>query len=105
MLDLDATIVELEPCPRPRIASAPLREIAFRANAWTPSEIERLVTLFRQDVSLEEIAEAIGRGRAGVADKVATLGLRRNSTRPWTDLEDDELRRRYGAEATATWSV
>lgn len=105
MLDLDATIVELEPCPRPRTASAPLREIAFRANAWTPSEIERLVILFRQDVSLEEIAEAIGRGRAGVADKVATLGLRRNSTRPWTDLEDDELRRRYGAEATATLAL
>lgn len=105
MLDLDATIVELEPCPRPRSAIAPLHEIAYRANAWTPAEIERLVTLFRQDASIDEIAETIGRGRAGVADKVAALGLRRNSTRPWTDLEDDELRRRYGAEATASLAL
>jgi hypothetical protein len=101
MANLDATVVELEPCPRPRTATPPLAEIAFRQNAWTPAETAQLVRLFAADIAIDEIAEALGRGRAGVAEKIAVLGLRRNSTRPWTDLEDEELARRYGSEATA----
>jgi hypothetical protein len=56
------------------------------------------VTLFRAD---EAIAAALGRGRAGVAARLAELGLRCNSTRPWSELEDGNLASRYGAVATA----
>lgn len=100
-LDLAPTIVELVACPAMPQPRGPLREMAFRKDAWTGPEIARLRELFRADVSLDDIAAALGRGRAGVADRIGVLGLRRNSTRPWSDLEDEELTRRYGVEPTA----
>lgn len=100
MADLDADIVELAPCP-PAPPARALREMPFRVDAWTPAELDRLRALFAADVAISEIAASLGRGRAGVADRIATLGMRRHSTRPWTNLEDEELARRYGVEATA----
>lgn len=100
-LDLDAAIVELVPCSARPDSGGPLREMAFRKDSWAPHELDELRRRFEADQSLDEIAEALERGRFGVADKIAVLGLRRNSTRPWTDTEDDELIRRYGEIATA----
>ena len=45
-LDLDADIVELVPAPRLVLPATPLREMAYRADAWTPQESERLRALF-----------------------------------------------------------
>ncbi|KAK0339791.1 hypothetical protein LTR94_033162, partial [Friedmanniomyces endolithicus] len=39
---------------------------------------------------------------AAVAERIALLGLRRNSARAWTELDDAELTRRYSAEPTAS---
>lgn len=101
-LDLDADVVELAPAPRPFLESQPLREMAYRADAWTPAESGRLRALFLEDIAISDIALALARGRAAVAERIALLGLRRNSTRTWTELDDAELTRRYGAEPTAT---
>lgn len=100
-LDLDADIVELAPAPRPVLPAAPLREMAYRADAWTPQESERLRALFLDDTAISDMAVALGRGRAAVSERIALLGLRRNSTRSWTELDDSELTRRYGSEPTA----
>lgn len=100
-LDLDADLVELAPAPSAAAAVAALREMAFRADAWTPQETERLRTLFAADTALADIAADLGRGRAAIAERVTLLGLRRNSTRTWTELDDAELVRRYGDEPTA----
>lgn len=100
-LDLAPTIVELVACPAAPQPREPLRDMAFRKDAWTGPEIARLCALFRDDVSLDDIAAALGRGRAGVADRIGVLGLRRNSTHPWSELEDEELTRRYGVEPAA----
>ncbi|MET3665948.1 hypothetical protein [Caulobacter sp. 1776] len=98
--DLDADVVELAAFV-PEAPGAPLREIAFRPDAWLPEEIALVRRLFAEDVSIDDIAVAIGRGRAGVSTKLHDLGLRRNSTRPWNDLDDGELVRRYGIEPAA----
>ena len=100
-LDLDADLVELAPAPSATAAVAALREMAFRADAWTPQETDRLRTLFAADTALADIATDLGRGRAAIAERVTLLGLRRNSTRTWTELDDAELVRRYGDEPTA----
>ena len=100
-LDLDADIVELVPAPSRDLPAAPLREMAYRADAWTPQESDRLRALFLEDIAICDIALAIGRGRAAVAERIALLGLRRNSARGWTELDDEELTRRYGGEPTA----
>ena len=100
MQDLDPSIVELEPCAPPQ-ATALLREVAFRANAWLPAEVAQLAGLLAAVGARDDTAAPLGRGRAGVADKIATLGLRRNSVRPWSELEDEERARPYGGEATA----
>jgi hypothetical protein len=102
-LDLNAEIVELAPAPTrldPTDASS-LREMAFRADAWTPQETERLRGLFGADAAICDIADQLGRGRAAVAERITLLGLRRNSTRPWTEFDDAQLVRRYGREPTA----
>jgi hypothetical protein len=98
--DLEGDIVELVACPAP--PSERLPELAFRANAWLPDEVEVLRTLFAADIEWETIAAALQRGVAGVRDKAVQLGLRRNSNRPWSEMEDAEVVRRYGAEAPAT---
>jgi len=101
ILDLGADVVELAAFIPLQQAVAPLREVAFRPDAWLPDEIRTLRRMFEQDASLEEMASALGRGRAGVSTKFYQLGLRRNSRHPWTDLDDAELVQRYGTEPTA----
>lgn len=98
--DLGFDVVELAPCPV-LPATPRLRETAFRVDAWTSLEIDLLIEMFGKDASFDEIAIAIGRGRAGVADKAHQLGLRRNSARPWSDIEDAMLRERYSSVATS----
>src|SRR3546814_17126556 len=96
-----ADLVELASAPAPMAPSAALREMAYRADAWTPQESDRLRVLFAADAALADIAAEIGRGRAAVAARLTLLGLRRNSARPWTDFAHAELFRRYGSEPPA----
>lgn len=100
-LDLDADLVELAQAPAISHIASPLRELAYRADAWTPDETDRLRVLFGADATLCDIASDLGRGRSAIAERIALLGLRRNSTRPWSELDDAELHQRYGAEPTA----
>lgn len=106
--DLPFDVVELVPCaPDPATdapggaAPPPLREMAFRADAWAPDEADALRRLFAEDRGWEEIGAALGRPPAGVATKAWALGLRRNSSRAWTEWDDAELARRYGGEPTS----
>lgn len=98
--DSDVDVVELVPCP-PTPRPAPLAEVVFRGNAWLPDEVERAKAMFAADESVDAIAAELGRGRAGVSDKLYSLGLRRTSRRPWTELEDQLLLLRYGNEPAA----
>jgi hypothetical protein len=96
-------VVELIACPSalPRPIGA-VAEMTYRHDAWTPDEIATLRRLFADDVPVTEIAALLGRGRAGVADRIYLLGLRRHTARAWTEWDDAELIRRYGQEAAAT---
>jgi hypothetical protein len=103
--DADFAVVELIARAEPQqvfVATRPLGEMPFRASAWSPSEVIELRTMFSADISIEAIAETLARPVHGVRSKICALGLRRNSTRLWTETEDAELRRRYGIEPTAT---
>ena len=103
-LDLDADIVELKPfVPEAEaVPTAPLAELAFRADAWLPDETNRLRAAFAEDHTIDEIAAMLGRPRAGVATRIHDLGLRRHSRRSWTDWDDEEMARCYAHEPTAT---
>lgn len=101
MTDLVPDIVELVACPSRPDPRGRLQEMPFRHDAWTPHEIATLETMFRADMALDEIVAAIGRGHAGVRDKIATLGLRRHSQRPWSADEDAWISREYGTRPTA----
>src|SRR3546814_19020756 len=87
-LDLHADLVGLASAPAPMAPSAALREMAYRADAWTPQESDRLRVLLAADAALADIAAEMGRGRAAVAERVPLLGLRRHSDRPWTALDN-----------------
>jgi len=102
-MDLDAEVVELAPYCAPE--PVPLRETAFRANAWLPDENERLRVMFFADEPIGTIAEALGRPFHGTRAQIDQLGLRRNSTRPWTDVEDAEIVRRYRTVTCAQLSL
>ena len=99
--DLDCDVVELVACAPAEAGTTPLREIRFRAGAWTPEEVDVLRSLFAGDAPIAAIADALDRPLEGVRDKIYTIGLRRNSTVPWNELQDEELVRRYRADATA----
>jgi hypothetical protein len=99
-MELGADIVELAPYVPP--APAPLREIAYRRDAWSADQVETLRRLFEADEPIAEIAAALGRPFQGVRHKIYELALRRNSQRPWSELEDAELAQRYGSETAAT---
>ena len=100
------SIVELVPCPMASIPDAPagppLREVAFRVNAWLPEELDRLRFGFAADEDLQELADDLGRTLGAVRTKLGELGLRRDSSRPWTALDDEHLARHYGTLATST---
>jgi hypothetical protein len=103
--DLDTEIVELTPfvpADQPVGDHMPLRELAFRADAWLPRETEALRTAFLADQALEDIAATLGHSRASIATRIGDLGLRRHSTRAWSEWDDAELAQRYAAEPTAT---
>lgn len=104
MHDLPFDVVELAPCPAPPPVrtGTTLREVAFRANGWLPDEIATLRTRFAADDDVRAIASALDRPLSGVQSKVAELGLRRNSLRAWTEMEDAYLAQTYGASATST---
>lgn len=99
--DLNPDIVELAPAAAP-IATAPLREVAFHATAWLPDEDAQLRRMFEADASVAEMSTAIGRPFHGVRSRICALGMRRNSTRPWTAEEDAELLDLYGTETAAS---
>ncbi|MGW8192112.1 hypothetical protein [Sphingomonas hankookensis] len=95
-------LVELVACPGlVPSGSGPLAEMRFRGEAWTPAETETLRSMFAADAAPDDIAAALGRGRYGVRDRIARLGLRRHSSRPWGEMESEELIRRYGTDPTA----
>lgn len=98
-----AIIVELIACPGlvPQ-AQGPVAEMPYRVDAWSPDEVRTLRRMFLDDAGIDEIAQALDRGRAGVADRIHVLGLRRHTTRPWSPMEDADLTRIYGSVATAT---
>lgn len=98
--DLPFDIVELVPCV-PSAEAVRLRETVFRANAWLPQEDDRLRALFADDDPVAEIATAVGRSFQATRHRIWSLGLRRNSALPWTEIEDAEVARRYGNEPAA----
>jgi hypothetical protein len=103
--ELPFDLIELVPCPALSPApspGAPLRELAFREDSWLPDEIDRLHAMFAADESVDDIAASLDRGLHGVRSKIAELGLRRHSTRPWTEMDDTYLAQAYGQEATST---
>lgn len=79
----------------------PLREMPFRQDAWTPDEIETLKRVFSEDVHVDDIPTLVGHTLHAVRSKISDLGLRRNSLRAWSDLDDAELSRRYRTDATS----
>ncbi len=104
MFDLPFDVVELVPWSPPAAppGSPKLREVAFRQDVWLPDEIDHLRTRFRADDDLQEIADGLDRPLCGVRSKIADLGLRRNSSRPWTEMDDAYVVQNYGIEATST---
>ncbi len=103
MLDLPFDLVELVPCPASVRDSpgAPLREVAYREDAWLPEDVNALRARFGDDEILADIAVLIGRTLAAVRTKIVDLGLRRNSSRPWSGLDDEYMARHYGTEAAS----
>ena len=97
MLGLPFDLVELVPCPGPpTISVLPLREMAFRQDAWLPDEIDTLRIRFAADEDLAVVSAGLDRPLAGVQSKLGELGLRRNSTRPWSDFDRAYLAQHYG---------
>jgi len=104
MHDLASGLVELVPCPTPARdgPDLALREVAFRGDAWLPEDIDGLRQRFAADEDLQAIADALDRTLSAVRTKVQDLGLRRNSSRSWTEMDDATLAQHYGREATST---
>ena len=105
-VDFAFDLVELVPCPALSPAGAipagvPLREVAFRADAWLPEDTDTLRNRFAADEDLQAIADGLGRTLAAVQTKVGDLGLRRNSSRPWGEWDDAYLVQHYGTKATS----
>ena len=96
-------LVELVPCPASVRdgPGAPLRELAYREDAWLPEEIDRLRQGFKADEDLQEIADSLGRTLAAVRTRIDDLGLRRNSSRPWSEMDDAFMAQHYGLRATS----
>lgn len=102
MHDLAFHVVELVPCPDHTLSPpAPLREVAFRGDAWLPDDLDQLRASFAGDEDLQAIADSLGRSLSAVRSKIGELGLRRNSNRPWTELDRAYLAQHYGLDATS----
>lgn len=98
--DLGGDIVEL--APYVPAETAPLREVAFRKDAWLATEVADLRRLFADDTPVDVIATTLARPLAGVRSKLSELGLRRNTSRPWSEWEEAEVLARYGRDAAST---
>ncbi len=81
------------------------RNFSQRVDGWRPEEIERLKSLFYDDVAIPDIVKALGRRIHGVRTKICELGLRRQSARPWSEEEDGTLLKLYGREPTLQISL
>lgn len=103
MLDLPFDLIELVPCPASIQdgPGLPLSEVAYREDAWLPEEIDSLRAWFGDDEDLGEVAVRLDRTLVAVQTKVAELGLRRNSSRPWTEMDAAYLVEHYGTDATS----
>jgi len=103
MAGLPFAIVELVALapPAPAVHPRPIAEFAFRADAWLPDELARLHDLFHADTAIDAISTDLGRTLHAVRTKIYELGLRRNSSRPWSEEENRLLERDYGAEAAS----
>jgi len=106
-VDFAFNLVELVPCPAlspadPPAPGAPLREVAFRRDSWLPEQLDVLCARFAADEDLQVIADVLDRTLVAVRTKVDDLGLRRNSARPWPELEDAYLAQHYGTKPTST---
>lgn len=104
-VELDYDVVELVACPGQVHHIGPvhrLGELAFRADSWAPSEISALRTKFFADERIDDIADTIGRSLSAVRSRLFEMGLRRNSARPWAEMEDQLVLDKYGVIATAT---
>ena len=107
MQDLAFDVVELAPCPGSGGAPWPveipqLREVAYRWDGWSSEEVDRLHAGFVADAGLGALTLEIGRPLHGVRSKIQELGWRRNSRRPWCELEDAYLAQHYGTDAAST---
>ena len=98
-------LVELVPCPlgfdsadTGTIAAAPLAEVAYREDAWLPRDVADLRAWFAADADLGDIGDALGRSVGAVRTKLGELGLRRQSARPWGELDDAYLAQHHGRE-------
>ena len=104
-LDVEWSIVELIPVSAAVLPDAErqVREHSFRLyrNAWGEEEDQSLETMFFDDVSMQDIAKALGRTPNAVATRIYDKGWRRNSKVPWNDQEDKTLKARYGNEPTS----
>jgi hypothetical protein len=99
--ELPFEIVELVACPGCPAPAGPLRETVFRRDAWLPEDIAELRAEFKADQDLQVMADRLGRTLAAVRSKIDDLGLRRNSQRPWTALEEAYLAQHYGFDPTS----
>lgn len=97
----DFDVVELAPWTPPADGPAPLREVAYRANAWLPEDDARLREFFAADTPIDTLAWMFERTVVAVRYRMWQLGLRRRSALPWNELEDEELARRYGVDPAA----
>lgn len=115
-------LVELLPCPATPAAGtvAPLREVAFREDAWLPKDVDALRAGFAADEdelvrraylrgdSLAPLQGRLGRTRTSIAYRAGELGLHGSHARPngwrtepaWTDDQIAVLRRDYGRVPT-----
>lgn len=102
-LQHDFDVVELQPWEPPADATPPpaLREVAFRNNVWTPGDDARLREHFAAGTAMPVLAWMLDRTESALRYRIWQLGLRRRVALPWSDLEDEELTRRYGAEPAA----
>ncbi len=99
MIDIDVVeLVAHAPSPQDPVM-ARLHEVAFRPDAWLPSDLARLAAMFREEASLGEIAGALGRTIRAVSTKIYELGLRRGTSRQWTPEDDALLMQHYPTAA------
>jgi hypothetical protein len=68
---------------------------------WTPQEVRKLRRLFARGLSDEEIAERLGRTAPNaIASRRFILGLVRLDEKPWSDEDNETLRRMWDTTAT-----